>query len=118
MVDIQKLVEKMQTFREQVGEGEEMGWLANQLDLEVEKLNNTVAVGEEMKMIARRLLERLEPLHEGQTSLTSNLTSLIELTSKAKENMVNLAEAYMRRVEVSVKKPRTQICVRLKRCGT
>ena len=103
MVDIQKLVEKMQTFREQVGEGEEMVWLANQLDLEVEKLNNTVAVGEEMKMIARRLLDRLEPLHEGQTSLTSNLTSLIESTSEAKENLVNLAEAYMRRVEVSVK---------------
>ena len=127
VVDIQKLVRRLRTLREQVGRREEMRGVANDLELEVRYLDNMVTVGKELSLTARRLLDRLEQLDkdlggEGQASLASNLPSLIETAAKAEvtlrstgDSLVNglanqlateaadLVDAYVRKVEGGVR---------------
>lgn len=127
VVDIQKLVRRLRTLREQVGRREEMRGVANDLELEVRYLDNMVTVGKELSLTARRLLDRLEQLDkdlggEGQASLASNLPNLIETAAKAEvtlrstgDSLVNglanqlateaadLVDAYVRKVEGGVR---------------
>jgi len=128
VVDIQKLVRRLRTLREQVGRREEMRGVANDLELEVRYLDNMVTVGKELSLTARRLLDRLEQLDrdlggEGQASLATSLPALIESAAKAEitlrstgdslvSGLVNqlateaadLVDAYVRKVEIGVRR--------------
>jgi len=90
VVDIQKLVRRLRTLREQVGRREEMRKVANDLELEVRYLDNMVTVGKQLSLTTRRLLDRLDQLDkdlggEGQASLGATLPILIELATKAEK---------------------------------
>ena len=127
VVDIQKLVRRLRTLREQVGRRDEMRGVANDLELEVRYLDNMVTVGKELSLTVRRLLDRLEQLDkdlggEEQASLASNLPTLIESAVKAEttlrstgDSLVNglanqlateaadLVDSYVRKVEGGVR---------------
>ena len=128
VVDIQKLVRRLRTLREQVGRREEMRKVANDLELEVRYLDNMVTVGKQLSLTTRRLLDRLDQLDkdlggEGQASLGATLPILIELATKAEKTLrttgeslvdglanqlateaADLVDAYVRKVESSVRK--------------
>merc|ERR1719495_592256 len=128
VVDIQKLVRRLRTLREQVGRREEMRKVANDLELEVRYLDNMVTVGKQLSLTTRRLLDRLDQLDkdlggEGQASLGATLPILIELATKAEKTLrttgeslvdglanqlateaAELVDAYVRKVESSVRK--------------
>ena len=91
-VDLQKLVRKLRTLRQQLGWQEAMRGTANQLELEVRWLEGMTTVGEQLKLMVRRLQARLAQLEKdggvsGQASLGPHLSSLLAATARAEETL-------------------------------